>query len=235
MFATIINAVCVALASILGVMFKNKINPKYTTAMMIGLAIVVGIIGITYAIETADILGMIICMAVGTLLGELIRIEDHLERFGNKLKARFDKGNDSSTFTQSFVAGSLLFCIGPMAIVGSLQAGTVGDGTIILSKTIIDSVAAVSFAVTMGIGVVFSGISILGYQGIITLLAAWISPFLGEMIINEMSAVGGVLMIGICINMLGLRQEKIRVGNMLPALFLPILYQPLSNWITALF
>lgn len=235
MFATIINALCVALASILGVLFKSKINAKYTSAMMIGLAIVVGIIGVTYAIETTDILGMIICMAVGTLIGELIRIEDHLERFGDKLKARFDKGGDNSTFTQSFVAGSLLFCIGPMAIVGSLQAGTVGDGTIILSKTVIDSVAAVSFAVTMGIGVVFSGISILGYQGVITLLAAWISPFLGESIINEMSAVGGVLMIGICINMLNLREEKIRVGNMLPALFLPILYQPLANWLTTLF
>lgn len=235
MFATIINAVCVALAGILGVLFKSKINAKYTAAMMVGLAIVVGVIGITYAIETKDVLGMIICMALGTFLGEWAKIEDHLERFGDKLKARFDKGGDDSTFTQSFVAASLLFCIGPMAIVGSLQAGTIGDGTIILSKTIIDSVAAVSFAVTMGIGVIFSGISILGYQGIITLLAIWVAPFLGDAIINEMSAVGGVLMIGICVNMLGLRQEKIRVGNMLPALFLPILYQPLSAWITALF
>ena len=220
MFATIINAVCVALAGILGVLFKSKINAKYTAAMMVGLAIVVGVIGITYAIETKDVLGMIICMALGTFLGEWAKIEDHLERFGDKLKARFDKGGDDSTFTQSFVAASLLFCI---------------DATIILSKTIIDSVAAVSFAVTLGIGVVFSGISVLGYQGIITLLAIWVAPFLGDAIINEMSAVGGVLMIGICVNMLGLREEKIRVGNMLPALFLPILYQPLSAWITTLF
>lgn len=235
MFATLINALCVVLASLLGVLFQSKINPKYTAAMMTGLAVVVGIIGVTYAIDTADTLGMIICMALGTLLGEILRIEDHLERFGDKLKARFDKNNAESTFTQSFVAGSLLFCIGPMAIIGSLQAGTLGDGTVILSKTVIDSVAAVSFAVTMGIGVAFSGISVLGYQGIITLLAAWVSPFLGEAVINEMTAVGGVLMIGIAINMLGLRNEKIRVGNMLPALFLPILYQPFVSWLTALF
>lgn len=235
MLATLINAVCVVIASLLGVLFQSRINAKYTAAMMAGLAIVVGFLGVTYAIDTADTLGMIICIALGTLLGEVIRIEDHLERFGDRLKARFDKGNDESTFTQSFVAGSLLFCIGPMAIVGSLQAGTIGDSTIILSKTVIDSVAAVSFAVTMGIGVAFSGISVLGYQGVITLLAAWISPFLGEAVINEMTAVGGVLMIGIAINMLGLRSEKIRVGNMLPALLLPILYQPAAAWLTALF
>ena len=236
MFATVINAVCVAIASIIGVLFKNKINEKYTSAILTGLAIVVGIIGVTYAIETEDILGIIICMALGTLLGEILRIEDHLENFGDRLKARFEKGDGkNSSFTQSFVAGSLLFCIGPMAILGSLQAGTVGDATIILSKTVIDSVAALSFAVAMGIGVIFSGVSVLIYQGIITLLAVWISPFLGDSIITEMSAAGGILMIGIAINMLGMRKEKIRVGNMLPALFLPILYQPLAQWLTALF
>ena len=122
-----------------------------------------------------------------------------------------------------------------MAILGSLQAGTVGDPTIILSKTVIDSIAAVSFAVALGIGVLFSGVSVLLYQGLITILAIWISPYLSDAIITEMSAVGGVLMIGIAMNMLGLGKEKIRVGNMLPALFLPIAYQPFVHWLTALF
>lgn len=235
MFATVINALCVGLASVIGVLFQNKINEKYTASILSGLAVVVGIIGVTYAIDTADILGMIICVAAGTLFGEIIRIEDRLESLGDKLKARFEKNNENSSFTQSFVAGSLLFCIGPMAILGSLQAGTVGDPTIILSKTVIDSVAALSFAVAMGIGVAFSGISVLLYQGLITALALWIAPFLSDAVITEMSAVGGILMIGIAVNMLGLRHQKIRVGNMLPALFLPVFYQPVVHWLTTLF
>ncbi len=235
MFATFINAAAVAAASALGVLFKDKINKTYTSAILCGLAIIVAVLGVTYAIGTEDVLGMIICVAAGTLLGEILRIEDHLENFGDRLKKRFSKPGEENTFTQSFVAGSLLFCIGPMAILGSLQAGTAGDPTIILSKTVIDSVAALSFAVALGIGVMFSGISVLLYQGSITLLAIWVSPYLGESVITEMTAVGGVLMIGIAVNMLELRKEKIKVGNMLPALFLPILYQPFAQWLTALF
>lgn len=235
MFATVINAIGIAAASLIGVLFQNKINEKYTSSILVGLAIIVGIIGMTYAIDTADTLGMIICIVIGTFCGEWIKIEDRLESFGDQLKKRFTAKDANSTFTQSFVVGSLLFCIGPMAILGSLQAGTVGDPTIILSKTIIDSIAALSFAVALGIGVLFSGVSVLLYQGLITILAIWISPYLSDAIITEMSAVGGVLMIGIALNMLGLGKEKIRVGNMLPALFLPIAYQPFVHWLTAFF
>lgn len=235
MLATLINAVCIAVASLIGVLFQNKINEKYTSSILTGLAIIIGIIGVTYAIDTADTLGMIICIVIGTFCGEWIKIEDHLEKFGDKLKKRFAAKNANSTFTQSFIAGSLLFCIGPMAILGSLQAGAAGDPTIILSKTVIDSIAALSFAVALGIGVLFSGISVLLYQGLITVLSIWISPYLSDAVITEMSAVGGILMIGIAINMLGLGKEKIRVGNMLPALFLPIAYQPFVHWLTAFF
>lgn len=183
MFAAVINAFSVMVASLLGVAFKNRINEKYTASMLTGMAIVVGVIGVSYAIETEDVLSIIICMAIGTLCGEVLKIERHPENFGDKLKARFEKGSgQNSAFTQSFVAGSLLFCIGPMAILGSLQAGTVGDS-----------------------------------------------------VVTEMSAAGGILIFGIAINMLGLSKEKIRVGNMLPALFLPILYQPLSQWLSGLF
>lgn len=184
MFAAVINAFSVMVASLLGVAFKNRINEKYTASMLTGMAIVVGVIGVSYAIETEDVLSIIIiCMAIGTLCGEVLKIERHLENFGDKLKARIEKGSgQNSAFTQSFVAGSLLFCIGPMAILGSLQAGTVGDS-----------------------------------------------------VVMEMSAAGGILIFGIAINMLGLSKEKIRVGNMLPALFLPIRYQPLSQWLSGLF
>jgi hypothetical protein len=234
MYAALINGIAVAIAALCGVLFKNKINEKYTSAILIGLAIVVAIIGINYAIATEDVLGMILCITVGIFLGEWIGIEKHLQNLGDKLKKRFSaESGNNNTFTEGFVASSLLFCIGPMAIIGSLQAGTIGDPTIILSKTVIDCIAALSFAVVLGIGVVFSGVSVLLYQGLITLLAVWVSPYLGNAIITEMSAIGGVLMIGISINMLGIK--KIRVGNMLPAVFLPILYQPFAHWLISLF
>lgn len=234
MYAALINGIAVTVAALCGVLFKNRINEKYTSAILTALAIVVGIIGVRYAIDTEDTLGMILCLVVGVFLGEWINIEKHLNNLGDLLKSRFsaESGNDN-TFTEGFVASSLLFCIGPMAIIGSLQAGTMGDPTIIFSKTVIDCIAALSFAVALGIGVIFSGVSVLLYQGLITLLAVWVSPYLGDAVITEMSAIGGVLMIGIAINMLNIK--KIRVGNMLPAVFLPILYQPFINWLTTLF
>ena len=131
------------------------------------------------------------------------------------------------------MSGSLLFCIGSMAIVGSMEAGINGNPTIILSKSVIDGIAAISLSMTMGIGVAFSGISVLLYQGMITLLASIAAPYLQDTVVLEMSAIGGILMIGIAINMLKLK--KIKVGNMLPAVFLPILYQPVVALITKLF
>ncbi|KAF5032140.1 putative membrane protein YdfK [anaerobic digester metagenome] len=234
MYAALINGIAVAVAALCGILFKNKINEKYTSAILLGLAIVVGIIGASYAIGTEDTLGMILCIVAGILFGEWINIEKHLNRLGDMLKNKFsaESGNDN-TFTEGFVASSLLFCIGPMAIIGSLQAGTVGDATIIFSKTVIDCITALSFAVALGAGVIFSGVSVLLYQGLLTLLAVWVSPYLGNAVINEMSAIGGVLMIAISLNMLGIK--KIRVGNMLPAVFLPILYQPFAHWLTNLF
>lgn len=233
MLASLINAIGVIAAAIIGTLCKNRVREKYTTALVTALAIVVGVLGVTYAIKTEDTLGMILCLTAGTLVGEWARIEDRLEALGDRLKKRFEKPSEKSTFTQGFVAASLLFCIGPMAVIGSIQAGTTGDMTIILSKTVIDTVTALSFAVALGIGVAFSGFSVLIYQGLLTLLAIWISPYLGDAVINEITAVGGVMMIGICINMLNLK--KIRVGNMLPALFLPIFYQPFVNWLTSVF
>lgn len=120
-----------------------------------------------------------------------------------------------------------------MAIVGSMEAGINGDLSIILSKSVIDGIAALSFAITLGVGVVFAGFSVLLYQGALTLLAVQCAPFLAANVVTEMSAIGGVLMLGIAINMLGLK--KIKVGNMLPAVFLPIIYLPLAHWLTTLF
>ena len=221
MFATIVNAATIIVCSILGVVFK-------------GLAIVVLILGASYALNTEDFLGMIVCMSLGTLLGEGLRIEERMERMGDGIRRRIlPKSGANNSFTEGFMSGSLLFCIGSMAIVGSMEAGINGNPTIILSKSVIDGIAAISLSMTMGIGVAFSGISVLLYQGMITLLASIAAPYLQDTVVLEMSAIGGILMIGIAINMLKLK--KIKVGNMLPAVFLPILYQPVVALITKLF
>ncbi|MDO4541728.1 MAG: DUF554 domain-containing protein [Bacillota bacterium] len=234
MIATIVNCLTVIICGLLGTVFKKYINDKYTTAILTGLSIVVAVIGMGYALKTENTLCMIICMVAGIFLGEALRIEDRLEGLGEIIKNKLiPEQHRDSTFVQSFVSGSLLFCIGSMAIVGSMEAGINGDISIILSKSVIDGIAALSFAISLGVGVVFAGFSVLLYQGALTLLAVQVAPFLAEAVVTEMSAVGGVLMIGIAVNMMGL--AKIKVGNMLPCIFLPLLYMPLSNWLTSLF
>lgn len=236
MIAAVINAVLVLLGSIVGLIFKDKIKEKYSKAIMTGLALCVAVIGITGAIGTDDILCVIICTAVGIAIGEFLRIEDRLDRMGERLKSRFMKGRDSGRFTEGFMTATLLFCVGSMAIIGSMKAGIEHDYSIIISKSVIDCITAVTFAATMGIGVAFSAVAILIYQGALTLLFIWIGPFLSDAVINEMSAVGGLLIMGLSINMLGISLEnRPKVGNMLPAVFLPIAYIPLAEWISGLF
>ncbi len=236
MIAAVINAALVLLGSLAGLFFGKKIKDKYTQAISMGLGLCVGMIGFTTIIGTEDTLCVIICMVVGIVLGELLQIEARLDRLGEILKNKVMKNQSNSRFTEGFMSATLLFCVGSMAIMGSMEAGINHDYSIILSKSVIDCVTAVTFAAAMGVGVCFSACGVLLYQGLLTLLFIWVGPFLPDAVITEMSAVGGLLILGISINMLGLLGERrLRVGNMLPAVFLPIAYIPLANWIAGLF
>lgn len=236
MIATIVNAIMVLLGSAIGILFKSKIKEEYTNTLMAGMALCVMFIGISSVFETSSAIHLIICMVIGILLGELLKIEDRLDNLGNFLKRKFIKsGGESSRFTEGFVAATLLFCVGSMAIMGSLEAGINHNYTIILSKSIIDAVAACTLAATLGIGVAFSAAGVLVYQGAITLLASVVAPYLNEVVVAEMTAVGGLVVVGIGLNMLGIGQNKIKVGNMLPCIFMPLVYIPLYNLITGLF
>ena len=149
---------------------------------------------------------------------------------GDALKRRV-KGAEAS-FTQGFVSASLIFCVGAMAIVGSLDAGLRGEYSTILTKSLIDGITATMLASTLGLGVIFSAVAVFVYQGAITLLAGLLQPLLTEAIITEMSAVGGLLIFAIGLNMQGI--TKIRVGNLLPAILVPLAYIPIYNWIMAM-
>jgi uncharacterized membrane protein YqgA involved in biofilm formation len=235
MIATVINAVFVLAGSILGLLLKNKISEKYAKAITAGLGLCVAIIGICSAILTNNILCVIICMVLGVIIGELLKIEDRLDHLGAAIKSRVMRGRESGQFTEGFMTSTLLFCVGSMAITGSMEAGINHSYTILLSKSVIDCVTAVTFAAAMGIGVCFSSVSILIYQGLLTVLFILVGPFLPAAVTNEMSAVGGLLIVAIGINMLGLGKNHLRCGNMLPAVFLPIAYIPLSELIKTLF
>ena len=233
--ATFINAALILLGSLLGLLFRNRISEKLIRALTTVLGLCVLVIGISCAIGTKDTLCVILCMVIGTLIGEAVGIEQYMDKLGDALKARLVKQDSAnSRFTEAFVSATLLFCVGAMAINGSLEAGLHGNYSILISKGVIDGVTSITFAAAMGFGVVFSVIPLIVYQGALTLLAAWVGPYLGATVTGEMSAVGGVIIIGIALNMLGLPKEKIRVGNMLPAIFLPIAYLPLASLISGL-
>ena len=232
--ATIINAILILLGGGLGLLFKNLISDSLMSILTHALGLCVLGIGISNAIGTQDMLCVIVCMVVGTVIGNAIDIERRLEGAGDFLRSRVVKEEGGSRFTEGFVNAALLFCVGAMAITGSIEAGLNHNYEIIVSKGVIDGVTSISFAATMGVGVMFSVIPLLIYQGGITLLAGWVGPYLPDAVITEMTAVGGALIIAIAINMLGLGKEKVKVGNMLPAIFLPIAYIPLAGWLSGL-
>lgn len=230
MIATVINVILVLVGSALGLLFQRLISQRMIAVLTHALGLCVAGVGISSLIGTQNMLCVIVCMVVGTVIGQGIDIEARLEWGGEWLRQRADRGNPNSRFTESFVSAALLFCVGAMAITGSIEAGLNQNYDILISKGVIDGVSAISFAATMGIGVAFSVIPLFLYQGLMTLLAGWVGPYLPQEVIVEMSAVGGALIVGIAINMLGLGKEKIKVGNMLPAMFLPLIYLPVSQW-----
>lgn len=228
MIAAIVNAAVVILGGLLGLVLGGRLKETHTKTIVAGLGICTMVIGITGAVETSNILIVIVCLVLGTILGEWMNIEHRLDSIGDWLKARVAK-NGGGRFTEGFVTASLLFCVGSMAIMGSFDAGLRGDYTTIFAKSALDCVMAVTFAATMGVGVLFSGVTVLVYQGLLTLLAGFVEPYLSAQVVTEMSAVGGILLIGTGMNILGLTKDRIKVGNMLPAMFLPVVYYAVAN------
>jgi len=235
MVAVLVNVATVLLGSTVGLIFRNKINEKFTKAVISALALVTILIGLSSALDTADILCVIICMALGMIIGELIHIDDGIEGAGDFIKKKLLKGkNKENRFTEGFVTACIVFCVGSMTIMGSFEAGINGNNSIIYAKSALDFVSSMMFAAAMGFGVPFAALFVLVFQGALTLLAGVLAPFLSVAVVTEMSAVGGVILFGMGINMLELSPRRIKVANMLPAIFLPIAYVPLYNWITAL-
>ncbi|GFN35056.1 DUF554 domain-containing protein [Tepidimicrobium xylanilyticum] len=220
MLGTIVNSIAVIAGSVLGIIIKKGIKEEYKKTIMDGVGLSVIIIGISAAIKTENTIMAIISIVLGSIIGEISGIEKKLNRLGDSLEARFSNGD--SNFSKGFVTASLVYCVGAMAIVGALESGLLGDHNTLFAKSILDGITSIIFASTLGIGVAFSAIVVFIYQGLITLLATYLKDLLTHDVILEMSAVGGILIMAIGINILELK--KIKVGNMLPAIFIPFLY-----------
>lgn len=230
MLATIVNALVVVFGGVLGTALGNRLKPEHTKTLIAGLGICTMVIGIVGAIATENILLVIVCIALGTILGEALKLESALDKAGDWLKAKVAK-NSGSRFTEGFVTASLLFCVGSMAVMGSFDAGVRGNYDTIFAKSALDCVMAVVFGATMGVGVAFSALTVLAYQGALTLLAGVVEPLLTPEIITEMTAVGGVMLLATGLNILELPKDRIRVGNMLPALVFPIVWFALKGFV----
>ena len=226
------NPIAIVLGGLLGCLLRGGIKEKLRQTIDYGLAICVVIIGVSGALKTQNMLAMIVSVIAGSVIGELLRIEDGVNRLGEWAQSRMAKGDTG--FASGFVSASLLFCVGAMAVVGSLEAGLLNKPDTLLAKSALDGVFSIILASTYGPGVIFSAVPILIYQGGIALLSGVLSPLLTDSLINEMSAVGSLLIIGIGINSMECLKDRIRVGNMLPAILIPCVYLPVAAWLGSL-
>lgn len=220
MLGTIVNSLAIIGGSLVGFILKGGIPERINDTIMKGLALCIFIIGTMGAIKAEDMLLVICCIVIGALIGELINIDKWLIRLGDAIENKLQgKGGKVS---EGFVTASLIYCVGAMAIVGSLDSGLKGNHSILFTKAMLDGISAIMFTSTLGIGVALSSVSVFIYQGIITIGAASLQGVLTQNVIAEMSVVGSILIIGLGFNMLGL--TKIKIANLLPSIFLPIFY-----------
>ena len=228
MVGTLINTVAILVGTALGLLLRKGIPERLRETVVQGQGLCVILIGLSGALKTGDTLCMIICMVAGALIGAAINIEKRLNDLGAFLERKVTRGTgETGSVAKGFVSASLLFCVGAMAIVGAMDSGLRGDHSTLIAKSALDGISAIFFASSLGIGVGLSAFAVLIYQGAIALLAMWIEPLLTETVITEMSAVGGLLIAGIGLNMI--YDKHIPVGNLLPAIFLPMLYIPLTG------
>ena len=229
MLGVTVNALAVIVGAVIGLLCKKGIPERLTNAIMTGIALCVLYIGISGALCGENALIAVLSMVLGAVTGTLLDIDGHVNALGERLEHRFDKSGESGSFTKAFVSTSLLFCMGAMAVVGSINAGLSGDNSVLYTKSLLDGISAVVFTSTMGLGVLFSAAFVFVYQGIICLLAGALQPVLTESVMNEMSCVGYILIIGIGLNMIGL--TKIKIADYMPA----IIFAPVIVWIISLF
>ncbi len=225
MLGVIVNTLTVLLGTVIGILFRKFLPQRLGDAVMKAVALCVLYIGIDGMLEGSNPIITILSMAAGAILGTLIDLDKWLNRFGEFCEKKLvrKKDGEGSTFSEAFVSSSLLFCVGAMTVVGSLDAGLRGDNSTLYAKAVLDGISSVFFASSLGLGVLLSAVTVFVYQAALVLLSGALQTVLtNEAVIAEMTAVGSLLIIAIGLNMLGL--TKLKVMNYLPAIFFPILF-----------
>jgi len=219
MKGTLVNTGTVILGSLIGLAVGSRLPEKVKQIVMNGLGLCTLLIGFKMAFKGEQILLIIGSLVLGGIIGEFLNIEGWLERLGEKIKKRVK--SESGNFVIGFVTASLVFCVGPMTVVGSIEDGIRGDASILYAKSVLDGFASIAFASGLGVGVLFSAVTVLVYQGLLTLLGQKLSFLLNQHVLNELTATGGLMIVGIGLLLLNIK--KVRVGNFLPALVIVVI------------
>lgn len=233
MTGTILNIATILLGGVIGLIFGSRIPERFKGTVIAGMGLFTAAMGLQMFLKSENQLVVLGALIIGALTGEWWKLEDRLQALGQTLEQRFSQDSETGTgskFVRGFMVSSLLFCIGPMAILGSIQDGLTGDYQLLAVKSMLDGFAAIAFSSTLGVGVLFSSVIVFVYQGGISLLAGQLNSIVTDPMMNELTATGGVLLIGVGISNL-LELKKIRVGNFLPSL----IAAPLIVWILGLF
>lgn len=215
----LVNFITVVAGTLVGLVAGKFLNERIRAATMSAVALITIGIAVPGLMNSTKPLVPILSLVIGTVIGEALDIDRAVNRLGDKLQEKF-KGKGK--ITEGFVTGTLVFAVGAMTIMGSLDSGLKNDHTILIAKSVIDGISSIIFASTMGIGVAFAGVSVFVIEGGISLLASLVAPLLTEVVINEITFVGSLLILGISFNLLGV--TKLKLLNMMPAMFLPLLF-----------
>jgi len=222
---TLFNVITVIVGSCIGLLVRKRLSKRFIDVVFAGLGLFTIFLGISMALKSEEMLLMIFALVIGGLLGEAIQVEQSLNRLSDLLKKRINSSN--SQFTEGLTTAFMLFCVGSLTILGAFEEGLGNKPNLLITKGVMDGFSSIALSTAFGVGVLFSAIPLLLYQGGLTLFASFLAPVLSNAIITELSAVGGVMIIGIGINILEIK--KLPVVNMLPALLL----SPLLVWLFA--
>lgn len=220
LWGTMVNALTILMGSLLGLIFKKGLSKRTGDTMIQSIGLAVCVIGVAGALKgMEDIVLLILFMAVGTFLGAVVDIDEKIHRLGQKLEKKYT----AHDLSKGFVTATLIYCVGAMAVMGALDSGLRQDHSVLYSKAVLDGVTSIILASTLGVGVAFSALAVFIYQGAIALAASWMSGVLTDLVIIQMSALGGMMILGLGLSIV--TGKSVKVANMLPSLILPVLFQ----------
>ena len=227
MFGTIVNSLAIITGCIIGLILKGHFPERISVILFQGIGLATLVLGIQMAIQTQEIIMVILSLVLGGIIGEIINIEERVDRWGEKIKIIFKQQKTREKFKEGFITASLLYCVGSMAVIGAIEEGINGNPDILLAKSALDGISSIIFTASFGIGVLFSTIPVFLYQGTITQIAILVKNWVTVDMINEMTAVGGILILGLALGILEIK--KLKIANLLPSLLIILLLTAITR------